>query len=413
MNQQMVPVLLGGDSNVYGMARSFYEEYGVRSHVICKGAFHICENTKLIVSLQEEPNLEDGEVFVSTLVEFAKRYEGSSEGSELVLVPCADGYAKLLVEHQDQLRTYFSFSIMSPDVFAQVSSKEAFYQTCKRHGLKFPGTATIDASTWADFDAPYGFPCILKPSSSVKYWNCSFQGKKKAFIVRNRQEFDQLCERIYSSDYDDSLIVQEFIPGDDSSMRVLNCYSDQSGKVTMMTLGQVLLEEQTPMGIGSYGAIITAYDDTLCDSVRGFLEGIGYVGFSNFDIKRDSRDGSYKFFEINPRQGRSSFYVTASGMNLARYLVRDVVEHEDKGLEIAQPTDEALWLAIPFCVLKRYVSESSLIERAKELKRKGKVAHSYWAKYDRNLRRLWFYALNQIKQVREYARWFGKRHIDD
>ena len=36
--------------------------------------------------------------------------------------------------------------------------------------------------------------------------------------------------------------------------------------------------------------------------VKNLLEDLHYVGFSNFDIKYDKRDGKYRFFEINTRQ---------------------------------------------------------------------------------------------------------------
>ena len=51
------------------------------------------------------------------------------------------------------------------------------------------------------------------------------------------------------------------------------------------------------------------------------LEASHYTGFSNFDIKVGDDPTDFRVFEINLRQGRSNFYVTASGMNIARLVV--------------------------------------------------------------------------------------------
>ena len=58
-----LPVLLGSDANVYGMARSFYMEYGVTSLAIGKGRRAPTANSKLVQMAVGEPGLENDEVF--------------------------------------------------------------------------------------------------------------------------------------------------------------------------------------------------------------------------------------------------------------------------------------------------------------------------------------------------------------
>ena len=53
--EQILPVLLGSDANVYGMARSFYMEYGVTSLAIGKGALAATANSKLVKMAVVEP----------------------------------------------------------------------------------------------------------------------------------------------------------------------------------------------------------------------------------------------------------------------------------------------------------------------------------------------------------------------
>ena len=139
-----------------------------------------------------------------------------------------------------------------------------------------------------------------------------------------------------------------------------------------------MLEEHSPEGIGSYAAIINGYDEKLNQQMKNFLEGIGYVGFANFDMKYDHRDGTYKLFEMNLRQGRSSYYVTAAGYNLAKWLVDDVLYHKDMECTVA-----------------------------------NKVCHSYYYEGDRSFKRWVHYKKNQFHYFEKYKRYFGNKGLRD
>lgn len=405
--KDLLPVLLGSDANVYGMARSFYMEYGVTSLAIGKGALAATANSKLVKIAVVEPNLEDDAVFVRTLTDFAKAHTGKT----LVLVSCGDNYTGLMARARAALEPYYKFACPTPELVAELDTKEFFYQACERHGLSYPRTFGCTNENYKTVELPFPFPCIIKASNSVAYWNCKFPHKKKVFVAYNKEEFDAITAAIYSSSYQDNLVLQEYIPGDDNCMRVLNCYSGLDHKVKLMALGRPLLEEQTPEVIGNYAAIMNVRDDELMEKMKAFLEDVGWEGFSNFDMKYDARDGKYKLFEMNPRQGRSSFFVTASGYNLAKWLVEDVVEHKEQGLTIADA--HHLWMIAPAGIIKKYLKDEALLAEAKELMRQGKVSHQLFCKEDAGLKRRIWYIKNQLNNYRKYKRYFGNKSLVD
>ena len=250
---------------------------------------------------------------------------------------------------------------------------------------------------------------IIKASNSVEYWKCSFLGKMKVFVAQDKAEYDRIMTAIYSSSYQDHLTVQEFIPGDDTYMRVLNCYVSKDKKVKLMALGHALLEEHTPQGIGSYVAIINTYDEALLNQFKLFLEKIGYQGFANFDMKFDRRDGKYKLFETNIRQGRSSFYVTASGYNLAKWLVDDVLYNKNMELLIAKK--EHLWIQVPKGIVYKYVSDNDIKIKVKRLIKEGKCTNSLFYDKDLGLKRRFKLTLNMLNHYKKYKKYYGKKGL--
>ena len=195
-NPDFIPVLLGSDVNVYGMARSFHEAYGISSVAIGKARLNATSNSRIVSVEVAEPNLEDDAVFCKTLIDFAGRYP---KDQTLLLVPCGDNYIKLLVRNQEALRPYYRFECISEELLMRLSIKESFYEVCTEHGFAFPKTAACSCENYKSVELPFDFPVIIKPSNSVAYWNCHFPHKKKVFVAQNREEFDAILNAIYGS----------------------------------------------------------------------------------------------------------------------------------------------------------------------------------------------------------------------
>ena len=403
-NRDLSPVLLGGDQNVYGFARSFYEVYGVRSTCVAKVNYPVTKNSTILDNLAVD-KFDTPDVFVKTLRELAPKLRG-----ERIIVPCGDNYSRLLSHCKNQLDDLYLFNVPREELIDKLCVKENFYRVCSEYGFQYPLTAEVNKEDFCDFKLEFDFPVVIKASDSVAYWKCSFEGKKKVFVAHSQEEFKATLDAIYSSEYDKELIIQEYIPGSDDNMRVVNAYCKKGGGAVFISLGHIILEEHTAQGIGSYAAIMGAQDDELCQKIRGFLDKIGYEGFINIDIKKDPRDNSYKFFEINPRAGRSSYFVTASGHNLAEILVRDIVDHAAGGFEISR--GECVWSIVPKRIIKKYVKDEKVKEEIRAQMNKRYVRHLWWG-HDRTFKRALSFAVNQHHYFRKYKENFNKKGFFD
>ena len=396
MNQSLnfQPLLFGGDINVYSVARAFHEAYGVKSIAFGKYPSFPCHGSA-IIDYRVCPDNESEAAFRRNVQAVAQELPDK----KILLLGCGDSYVQLAAHCRDSLPANVIAPYIDGALLDTLINKEKFYQLCDQHGIDHPATFIYDKSMGRDFTLPWGPPYIAKPADSVAYWACGDHSLAKVYICQSWEELLESLEHVYAAGYPDHMVLQEFIPGDDSYMRVLTNYSDRRGRVTMMCLGHVLLEEHSPHGIGNHAVILTEHDGALERSIKAMLESLNYTGFSNLDIKYDSRDGKYKVFEINCRQGRSNYYVTGSGHNIAKLVVEDRVLEQDKELEIVE--NRSLWRMVPKRVAFKFTPKQ-YHQEMRALIRAGQDCHSLEYSKDASLKRRLRVLKNHLGNIKRF-----------
>lgn len=404
MSEQIQPVILGADIGVYALARSFHEAYGVRSVVVSGAALGPVAHSQIIDNVLVEDG-HDPRQLVDRLVSLAAELSGK----RLVLMANSDWLVRVVVQHRAELEPHYVVPFLSEDLLERISDKATFAEICQDLGISVPRTIVQDFAQagedgWAPAPVDISYPLIAKAASSADYQDVEFAGKKKVFEIQTAAELDELWASLRGAGFRGRFVVQELIPGDDTQMRSITAYVDSRGATTLLCSAHVLLEEHTPSGLGNPAAMVTTRIEPMLDQARHFLKATGYVGFANFDVKVDPRDGSYRFFEVNPRIGRNNYYVTAAGANPMRFLVADRVE--GRAVEPVVVDEQVLYSILPNSLLLKYVLDPALRSQVQGLIRAGKVAHPLRYAKDGSPRRLAYVAAALINQVRKFRRYY-------
>ncbi len=397
VEKEFLPVILGADITAYSLARSFHEEYGIKSLVLSRLQAKIISESKICEN-RVFAGLDKSEVLIEKLLEIGKEFEGRKK---LIVMGCGDWYVRALIENKDKLSKYYIIPYIDVDLLNKIVLKDKFYEICDELNIDHPKTYVYNCGEENDLKFDFDYPVIAKCANSALYHYAQFEGKKKVFRFEDEASLKEMLAKLEKSSYDYKFLIQDCIPGDDTNMRVLTCYCDRNSKVKFASLGHVLLEDHTPSAIGNPVAIINEVDEKIVADATKFLEHIGYTGFANFDIKYDSRDGKYKFFEINVRLGRSNFYVTGSGFNTVKWIVDDLIYHKD--LEYTVADNENLFFVVPKGILKRYIKhDKELTARVNRLFKEKKISYPLYYKEDLSPVRRFYVVAAYFNQYRKY-----------
>ena len=144
--------------------------------------------------------------------------------------------------------------------------------------------------------------------------------------------------------------------------------------------------------------------------MKDFLESINYVGYANFDFKLDKKTNTYKLFEINIRQGRSSSFTTVAGCNLTKYVVDDFIY--DKDMETEYLKNDYLWTIVPKGVIFKYLKNEKLKKLVKKLYQEKKVRNILFYKKDFSFKRYYFLTLRTLNYYNKYKKYYVNNNDD-
>ena len=391
-------LIIGSDINAYYMARCTHEAYNVKPYMLAHSKMAFTANSN-IINIFYNDKIWDEKEFIKAINKFSNEHSDK----KIILISSNETYAEFLVNNKLPDNCLYNYPKKS--ILDNFINKEKFYKAYNKY-LDIPNTIYYKCTNKSLPKIDIKYPIIIKPANVVMYNHIAFPGKEKIYKVNKEKDALNIIENIKAGGYTDTLIIQEFIPGDDSYLFDSVTYSNKKGKVTDMTFAQIGLQEHKKTMIGNAAVLINGFNTYKVDIIptikklTSFMEKIGYTGYAEFDLKYDARDKKFKVLEINARQGRCSYYLSALGCNLVKNMVDDIIYNQEK--EFTFYNKEVLLSFVSKKIVKKYINNQEFKDEVLNLWKSRINPVKY--KKDKNLKRkvlLLKVANNYVKEYKE------------
>ena len=393
-------LIAGTDANAYYMARCYHEAYGKKANLLGKTPMIYTKYTNILnVIYNDKIWTEQG--FLDAIEDFRKEHPNK----KILLISSNETYAAFISKNKDIINPQFVHNYPSIDIINSLIMKETFYKTYENSVLDFPKTIYYDCSAPSKIINNFTYPVIIKPSNVIEYNHINFEGKNKIYKVESETELNETVNKIVKNGYKDTLILQEFIPGDDSYLFDSVVYCGKDKKVKFISFAQIGLQEHSKTMVGNAAVLINGFNQygnnsEMIQRIKTFMEDIGYQGFAEFDMKYDYRDKKFKVLEINARQGRCSYYIAPLGYNLVKILADDLIYNKEMAFEIIDK--ELLLSFVPKGVVKKYIVNDVFKKKALEMWKQNGAVNPLKYKKDTDFKRKLLLARRHVDYYREY-----------
>lgn len=399
------PVVVGGDILAYSYVREFHRAYGIERTVVLATQDIKMLSASRFTDYRLERDIHEAEGLYDALERVAAEMHAADPERVLLVLGCDDCHARLLSQGKERLEAagytvpYIDFPLLD-----DITQKHRFYELCDELSIPYPRTWYFDCGDGPErlpaHEFPY--PLIAKPSNSAQFQDADIPRKRKIYEIESPEELEQVWNDIRTSDYNNELVLQDFVPGTDDAIRTLTTFSDANGDLRVVSGGVVCLQDHDPTALGNPLCILGEREDEIVACAQRFLKRIDYRGFANFDIKYDERDGSFRFFEVNTRAGRNTYYMSLGGVNFVTLIVDEFVL--GRTIPYREAYDDFTYCCVPRYVLKRSMEDRGRLTEAVTTLKNTRNPYPLHYGPDSFMHNLWAYAmyLNQIPKFKRF-----------
>jgi predicted ATP-grasp superfamily ATP-dependent carboligase len=239
-----------------------------------------------------------GTDIVDALVELRPRFDAPP-----FLLLAEDAHVVAVSERRDRLEDLYRFVMPSHDLVSTLMDKKRFADLARERGFRIPETVTLAG--------PEGVPALLErldfPFVVKPYL-------RHAQVVHDERELRGFIESLKPRNWE-AVVVQEWIPGDASTLWFCLAYLDDSSRCLAHVTGQKV--RLWPPGSGNSSICRTAPNERVARESIDMLESLGVTGFASVEYKYDRARDAYLVLE--PTIGRCDQQIAltaAAGVNV-------------------------------------------------------------------------------------------------
>jgi D-aspartate ligase len=308
MKHDIPAVVLDMSATGIGIVRSLAKQ-GIKVHAFdTEGKYKIGKTRYASCGICPNP-VSEGEELGDFLINLAQNL-----GQKAVLFAGSDDFVQFISNHRYVLSHYYRFLLPEHTRVQAVLDKRLTYELAVKANVPCPKTFTIhDEQQLEQIINQITFPCILKPVFSSHFrQQIDHRLYKKAIVVEEKSQLrgEYLFYRQFGE-----LMIQEVIPGEEACIYSVKTFFDEDMNLIGLWMNQKL--HQFPPYFGSTALALSIREEEVIQLAIKFLTEIQFKGLAIAEFKRDPRDGTLKFIEINPRIGLTQSLSIACGVNLA------------------------------------------------------------------------------------------------